>query len=85
VGEEILTKTVSTEVALDLARPETRLRVRIPGGTAGRAEARFGTQSWAAKHYWQEGEPGDESMVYEFDGPIPAGRVLLVVPVTSET
>jgi hypothetical protein len=65
------------EASLDLPDPRTRLRVKLPPGEAGRAEAVFGRQSWAAKHYWSE---DDDVMVYEFDEPLPAGSVLLRIP-----
>jgi hypothetical protein len=65
------------ETSVILAEPLSRLGLRLPRGEAGRAEAVFGERSWAAKHYWQE-VPG--GMTYEFDEPLPAGRVLLRVP-----
>ena len=70
-------------VRLTLARPEQRVAVRAPGGTLGRAEAVIGepaATSWAAKHFWNEGPPGDEVTVFEFDEPLPAGPVLLRIP-----
>ena len=37
----------------------------------------FHERSWAAKHYWREA--GDVT-TYEFDGPLPAGPVVLRIP-----
>jgi hypothetical protein len=65
------------EATLTLAEPQPRLRVRVPPGRAGRAEAVFLGKSWAAKHYWQE-SPG--VVVYEFDEAIPAGPLTLRIP-----
>ncbi len=68
------------EATLTLSRPESRLRVLLPGPHAGRADAVLGTSIWAAKHYWRE---QDGSMVYEFDEPLPAGRITLRVPLAQ--
>jgi len=65
------------EASLNLTEPHSRLRLRLPPGNAGRAEAVFQKRSWAAKHYWQE-EPG--VMIYEFDEPLPAGAIIVRVP-----
>jgi hypothetical protein len=65
------------EASVALEEPLSHLRLRLPRGEAGRAEAVLDEQSWAAKHYWQEA-PG--LMTYEFDEPLPAGPVLLRVP-----
>jgi uncharacterized lipoprotein len=62
------------EVSLNLPAPQSRLRVKLPPGHAGRAEAVFARHSWAAKHYWTE---RDGNVVYEFDEPLPEGEVLL--------
>jgi hypothetical protein len=68
------------EARLTLKNPCSRFRLRLPPGDAGRAEARFAEQSWAAKHYWQEAS-GDT--VYEFDEPLPAGPVSICIPFRS--
>ena len=65
------------EATVTLARPETRLRLRLPSGEAGRADVVLGERSWAAKHYWRD-QGG--VMVYEFDEPLPAGPITLRVP-----
>lgn len=66
------------EVPLTLAAPAQQLRVRLPAGEAGRAEARFADgRNWAAKHHWRE---DDGVVVYQFDEALPAGPVRLVVP-----
>ncbi len=65
------------EATLTLATPRSRLRLRLPGGEAGRADAVLGERVWAAKHYWRE--QGDVT-VYEFDEPLPAGPITLRVP-----
>jgi hypothetical protein len=66
------------EATVTLTSPQSRLRLHLPAGEAGRAEAVFGKRSWAAKHYWQE-EGG--VTVYEFDEPLPAGPITLRIPV----
>ncbi len=66
------------EARLTLEEPQPRVRVRLPPGQPGRAEAVFDRRSWAAKHYWLD----DDVVVYEFDEPLPAGPVLLRIPFT---
>ncbi len=68
------------EASITLSEPQSHLRVRLPGGAAGRADAVMGKRTWAAKHYWQE--PG-EIMVYEFDEPLPAGQITLRIPLAQ--
>ncbi len=68
------------EASLTLSEPQSLLRVRLPGGAAGRADAVLGTRTWAAKHFWQE-QGG--IVVYEFDEPLPAGRITLRVPLSQ--
>jgi hypothetical protein len=70
-------RTDVLEASLELPEPRSRLLLRIPAGKAGRAEAIIDERSWAAKHYWQQ-EPG--VMAYEFDEPLPAGRIVVRVP-----
>lgn len=65
------------EATVTLTDPQARLRLRLPAGEAGRAEAVFHGRSWAAKHYWHEA-PG--IMIYEFDEPLPAGPITVRVP-----
>jgi hypothetical protein len=45
----------------------------------GRAEAIRGKERWDAKHY---SRIDLETVAYEFDGPLPAGEILLRVPVS---
>jgi hypothetical protein len=71
------TSASALEATVTLSEPASRLRLRLPRGEAGRAEAVFHGRSWAAKHYWQEA-PG--VMLYEFDEPLPAGEVTLRIP-----
>jgi hypothetical protein len=68
------------ETSLTLDEPQARLRLRLPAGKPGRAEAIFADRSWAAKHYWQE-SPG--VVIYEFDEPLPAGPVRLRIPLPA--
>jgi hypothetical protein len=68
------------EAAVTLTEPQSRLRLRIPPGKPGRAEAVFEGNSWAAKHYWQE-SPG--VVVYEFDEALPAGPITLRIPLAA--
>lgn len=68
------------QLSLTLPRPEARLRLRVAERAPGRAEAVVEGRSWAAKHYWQE-EQG--VWVYEFDEALPAGRILLRVPLAG--
>jgi hypothetical protein len=65
------------QLTLTLPTPQARLRLRIAERSPGRAVAEFEGRSWAAKHYWEEGQG---VWVYEFDGALPAGRVVLRVP-----
>jgi len=66
---------------ISLAQPATRLTVRSVGVKLGRAEAVFGTTSWAAKHHWTEGKGQEAVTVFEFDEPIPAGtEIALRIP-----
>ena len=77
--------TVEVRIALD--SPQTRIAVRAPEGTVGRAEALLGQRIWAAKHYWIEGpqDPsGAQTTVFEFDEALPAGQVLLRIPFTPK-
>jgi hypothetical protein len=70
-------------VRMTLDHPESRIAVRAPDATLGRAEAVLEgaeARSWAAKHFWHEGPPGDQIAVYEFEEPLPAGPVLLRIP-----
>jgi hypothetical protein len=68
------------EAAVTLTEPQSRLRLRMPPGKPGRAEAVFEGNSWAAKHYWQE-SPG--VVVYEFDEALPAGSITLRIPLAA--
>jgi hypothetical protein len=65
------------EASLELPAPQSRLLLRLPAGEAGRAEALIDGRSWAAKHYFEQ-ERG--VMAYEFDEPLPAGRIVVRVP-----
>lgn len=65
------------EASVTLAEPQSRLRLRLPAGEAGRAEAVFHGRSWAAKHYWQE---ASDIMFYEFDELLPTGPITVRVP-----
>ena len=73
------------EAALVLTAPRRQVHVRLPPGTVpGRAEAIHGQgprqERWEAKHFWSIDE---ETVAYEFDGPLPAGDVQLRVPISS--
>ena len=65
------------EASMTLAEPQARLRLRLPRGQAGRAEAVLDSGRWAAKHYWRE---ASGVMSYEFDEPLPAGPITLRIP-----
>lgn len=65
------------EAPLELHAAQSRLLALVPAGKAGRAEAVIDDRSWAAKHYWQQ-ESG--VMAYEFDEPLPPGRIIVRVP-----
>ena len=72
------------ETRIHLEAPSTRIVMRVPRGTVGRAEAKFDRKSWAAAHYWTE-ETGDGPVVvFEFSEPLPAGDVALLVPYSTE-
>lgn len=79
------------EVGLMLAAATSRLAIRS-SGTLGRAEAQLGERCWAAKHYWTErpraarageGGEGEALTIFEFDEPLPAGPMLLRLPIRS--
>ena len=76
-----LTRTASSagilEYSVTLSKPQSRLKLRLPPGEAGRAEALFEGRSWAAKHCWRE---DDSVLACEFDEPLPPGRIVLRVP-----
>ncbi len=80
VGEGREAGTGVREVSVMLPEPQRRLRLRSPGRQPGRAEAIFEGRSWAAKHFWQEAQG---EWVFEFDEPLPAGRITLRVPFAS--
>jgi hypothetical protein len=72
------------EVQVSLDEPAAAVRIGTPAGEVGRAEAvipRGATSaSWAAKHYFREGD--SPITVFEFDEPLPPGSVLLRIPFT---
>jgi hypothetical protein len=68
------------DVLVTLTSPQSRLRLRLPAGEAGRAVAVFDGRSWAAKHYWHE---APAVVVYEFDEPLPMGSLTVRVPLAS--
>ncbi len=65
------------QVWVTLVHPQRRLRLKSFGRHPGRVEAVFDDRSWAAKHFWEE-TPG--VWVFEFDEPLPAGRITLRIP-----
>ncbi len=72
------------ETGLQLSGPCSQIHVRLPASrVAGRAEAehRQGprVERWSAKHFWSIDQ---ETVAYEFDGPLPAGDIRLRVPVS---
>jgi hypothetical protein len=71
------------ETTLTLHAPCGQIHVRLPAATTpGRAEAVHGKDRWDAKHFWNIDQ---ETVAFEFDGPLPAGQVRLRVPVSSPT
>ena len=70
----------SARLTLQLDEPQLQLRVRDPR-SLGRAEAQFDKKSWSAKHYWAEGSGEERVTIFEFDEPLPAGPMVLVIPV----
>ena len=78
----IATDGAAVRTGIRLSEPRGQLRIRDPR-RLGRAEAQFGGQRWAAKHYWAEGSDADRITIYEFDELLPAGDIELVVPVES--
>lgn len=76
-GSPVRGDTLEAEVQLE--HPLRRLTAVLPPGKAERAEAITGEGRFGAKHYWQE-KPG--VMQYEFDGPLPAGPVVVRIPFT---
>jgi hypothetical protein len=72
------------ETGLVLPGPCSQIHVRLPASrVAGRAEALHGdggkVERWAAKHFWSIDQ---ETVAYEFDGPLPAGDIRLRIPVS---
>ena len=80
----------TVQLRIELATPQQRVTVRVPGASLGRADAGFATraasgekaQRWAAKHYWTEETEAGPATVFEFDEPLPAGSVVLEIPFT---
>ncbi|HYD40904.1 MAG TPA: hypothetical protein VEB43_08735 [Anaeromyxobacter sp.] len=66
------------QAILTLTAAQGRLRLHVADRSPGRAEAIFEGRSWAAKHYWHEGQG---VWVYEFDEALPAGQIVVRVPV----
>ena len=69
-------------VTFDEAR--TRVIMRVPHGTVGRAEAIFRGRNWSAAHYWTEETDDGAVVIYEFSEPLPEGEVRLVIPFAGE-
>jgi hypothetical protein len=72
------------ETGFRLSSPCSQIHVRLPAARVpGRAEAEHGQgpklERWAAKHFWSIDQ---ETVAYEFDGPLPAGDIRLRIPVT---
>jgi hypothetical protein len=72
------------EAQLHLDEPRTRIVVRVPTGSVGRAEAKFGRQSWAAAHYWTEETEDGNVVLFEFSEALPAGDLRLSIPFSGE-
>jgi hypothetical protein len=72
------------QIQLCLPEPRACVVLRLPAGTVGRAEARFGGQRWAAAHSWTEETDDGRVALFEFREPLPAGEVCLVVPLEGE-
>ena len=70
----------AARVTVQLHEPQRQLRVRDPR-PLGRAEAQFDRKNWSAKHYWAEGSGDQRVTTFEFDEPLPAGPVALVIPI----
>ncbi len=70
----------SVVVSLHLDEPSTQLQVRDPR-PLGRAQVQFGGKRWGAKHYWAQGIGEERLTIFEFDEPLPAGPIHLVVPI----
>jgi hypothetical protein len=71
------------ELQLSLEHATQRIAIRAPSNGIGRAEAVLGKKNWAAKHYWSEGEADQEITIFEFDEALPAGPVLLRIPMLA--
>ncbi|HEY0707384.1 MAG TPA: hypothetical protein VGG33_11340 [Polyangia bacterium] len=71
------------ELKVNLEAATTRVAIHAPGDGLGRAEALFGKNSWAAKHYWSEGDEDQQVTVFEFDEALPAGPLTLRIPVLA--
>jgi hypothetical protein len=72
----------SIDLALTLPQPTDRIIVHNAGLSPGRADAILdGDRVWSAKHHWSEGRGADAITIYEFDESLPAGPMLLRIPV----
>jgi hypothetical protein len=80
-SQRLATRFVEMQVTLEAAT--SRVAIHAPSDGLGRAEARFGKQNWAAKHYWGEGQDQEQITVFEFDEALPAGPVTLRIPVRT--
>jgi hypothetical protein len=82
------------ELPLTLETPAERILVHTAGLQPGRADAILAAgqgagqgaddgkpRIWSAKHHWTETRAGDAVTIYEFDEALPAGQVLLRIPV----
>ena len=72
-----------TELTLMLPQATTKVSVTVRGGGScplGRAEALFGTKSWAAAHYWAEPTAQGTRMIFEWSEALPAGSLRLRLP-----
>ncbi len=82
------TEATTLEVHLTPDRPTNQIAVAIASGTLGRAEAILesdtatGVRNWSAKHHWKKPTNGGtvEMTVFEFDEPLPAEPMRLLIP-----
>jgi hypothetical protein len=72
------------EALVHLDEPLTRIVMRVPHGSVGRARARFDKNDWSAAHYWTEETDDGNVVLFEFSEALPAGDVRLTVPFSGD-
>lgn len=72
------------EALVHLDEPRTRIVMRVPQGSVGRARAHFDEHDWSAAHYWTEETEDGNVVLFEFSEALPAGDVRLEVSFSGD-